>query len=124
MSNLWPVNFLLGWHIERNREGRIMFVHQAKYAAKVLDRFGLKNCRSVKSPEDPSYRISDADSPSTDEERKAMEAVPYRVAVVPYDGNKTRPSKLCTTSESSVTCRILADVTGNMSYVDWLFFTL
>ncbi|KAE9314778.1 hypothetical protein PF008_g19412 [Phytophthora fragariae] len=51
MTDLGGVSYLLGWHIERSRSERIIFVHQEKYATKVLDRFGLAQCRPVRSPE-------------------------------------------------------------------------
>ncbi|GMF52856.1 unnamed protein product [Phytophthora fragariaefolia] len=78
MTDLGRVSYLLGWHIDRRRSERIIFVHQEKYAAKVLDRFGLGQCRSVRSPEEPSQKLSESDCLTTDAEKQEMEKFPYR----------------------------------------------
>ncbi|KAE9280413.1 Retrovirus-related Pol polyprotein from transposon TNT 1-94, partial [Phytophthora rubi] len=81
MTDLGGVSYLLGWHIERRRSERIIFVHQEKYATKVLDRFGLAQCRPVRSPEETSQKLSESDCPQTDAEKQDMEKFPYREAV-------------------------------------------
>ncbi|KAE9298585.1 hypothetical protein PR003_g23199 [Phytophthora rubi] len=39
MTDLGEVKYLLGWSIQRDRKNRTIFIHQHKYATKVLDRF-------------------------------------------------------------------------------------
>ncbi|GMF42805.1 unnamed protein product [Phytophthora fragariaefolia] len=51
------------------------------YATKVLDRFGLAQCRPVRSPEETSQKLSESDYPMTDAEKQVMEKFPYREAV-------------------------------------------
>ncbi|GMF51861.1 unnamed protein product [Phytophthora fragariaefolia] len=81
MTDLDRVSYLLGWHIERRRSERIIFVHQEKYATKVLDRFGLAQCRPVRSPEETSRKLSESDCPTIDAEKQEMEEFPYREVV-------------------------------------------
>nr|KAE8918680.1 Retrovirus-related Pol polyprotein from transposon TNT 1-94 [Phytophthora fragariae] len=81
MTDLGGVSYLLGWHIERRRSERIIFVHQEKYATKALDRFGLAQCRPVRSPEETSQKFGESDCPQTDAEKQDMEKFPYREAV-------------------------------------------
>ncbi|GMG17823.1 unnamed protein product [Phytophthora fragariaefolia] len=81
MTDLGGVSYLLGWHIERRRSERIIFVYQETYATKVLDRFGLDQCRPVRSPEETSQKLSESDCPTTDAEKQEMEKFPYREVV-------------------------------------------
>ncbi|GMF47781.1 unnamed protein product [Phytophthora fragariaefolia] len=81
MTDLGGVSYLLGWHIERRRSEHIIFVHQEKYATKVLDPFGLARRRPVRSPEETSQKLSESDCPTTDAEKQEIEKFPYRVAV-------------------------------------------
>ncbi|KAE8979058.1 hypothetical protein PF011_g22998 [Phytophthora fragariae] len=81
MTDLGGVSYLLGWHIERRRSERIIFVHQEKYTTKVLDRISLNQCRPVRSPEETSQKLSESDCPQTDAEKQEMEKFPYREAV-------------------------------------------
>ncbi|GMF33463.1 unnamed protein product [Phytophthora fragariaefolia] len=81
MTDLGGVSFLLGWHIERRRSEHIIFVHQDKYVTKVLDRFGLVQCRPVRPPDETWQKLSESDCPTTDAEKQEMEKFPYREAV-------------------------------------------
>ncbi|GMF35705.1 unnamed protein product [Phytophthora fragariaefolia] len=81
MTDLGGVSYLLGWHIARRRSECIIFVHQEKYATKVLDRFGLAQCRPVRSPEETSQKLSESDCPTTDAEKQEMDMLTYREAV-------------------------------------------
>ncbi|KAE9267856.1 hypothetical protein PR003_g31640 [Phytophthora rubi] len=81
MTDLGGVSYLLGWHIERRRSERIIFVHQEKYTTKVLDRISLDQCRPVRSSEETSQKLSESDCPQTDAEKQEMEKFPYREAV-------------------------------------------
>ncbi|GMF49695.1 unnamed protein product [Phytophthora fragariaefolia] len=80
MTDLGGFSYLLGWHIERRRSERTIFVHQEKYATKVLDCFGLAQCRPVRSPEETSQKLSESDCPTTDAEKQEMEKFLYRKA--------------------------------------------
>jgi len=81
MSDLGGVSYLLGWHIVRDRQRRLIFINQEKYSTKVLERFGMGSCRPVKSPEDHMHKLHEEDCPTTPEGIKEMENVPYREAV-------------------------------------------
>ncbi|KAE8994381.1 hypothetical protein PR001_g20411 [Phytophthora rubi] len=81
MIDLGGVSSLLGWHIERRRSEHVIFVHQEKYATKVLNRFGLAQCRPVRSREETSQTLSESDCPQTDAEKQDIEKFPYREAV-------------------------------------------
>ncbi|GMF68664.1 unnamed protein product [Phytophthora fragariaefolia] len=84
MTDIGGVSNILGWHIERRRNERIIFVHQEKYATKVLDRFGLAQCRPVRPPEETSQKLSESDCPTTDADKPEMGKFPYREAVCSF----------------------------------------
>jgi hypothetical protein len=81
MSDLGPVKYLLGWHIERNRQQRSIFIHQEQYCIKVLNRFGMQDSAPVGSPQDPGHNLTISQSPTTEEGKKEMERIPYREAI-------------------------------------------
>ena len=82
MSDLGPVDLILGWKIVRNREKRTIFIDQTKYAEKVLKKFGFSDCReTVKIPMGASERLTRDMSPLTEEESLEMKGIPYREAV-------------------------------------------
>lgn len=81
MSDLGEAQYILGWSIVRNRTDRTIFIHQEKYATKVLDRFSHLDAHPVGTPADPSVKLTEAMCPQTPEEKHEMKAIPYREAV-------------------------------------------
>lgn len=51
------------------------------YTRNLLARFGMTDCKKVGSPMDPAFRLSATMSPTTNEEKKKMEKIPYREAI-------------------------------------------
>jgi len=50
MRDLGPASFILGLEIKRNREKRTISLSQAQYIDKVLERCGMVNCSTEKTP--------------------------------------------------------------------------
>lgn len=44
-----------GMEIERDRNKRVIFVHQRRYIERILSRFGMKDARPVCTPADPHF---------------------------------------------------------------------
>ncbi|KAG3095185.1 hypothetical protein PI124_g16822 [Phytophthora idaei] len=80
MSDLGEAQCILRWSIVRNRTDRTIFIHQEKYATKVLDRFSHLDAHPVRTPTDPSVKLTYAMCPQTPEEKDEMKAIPYREA--------------------------------------------
>jgi hypothetical protein len=53
MSDLGEIRQFLSLQIERDRERRTLFLHQRRNTEKVLQRFGMENCKGVATPMDP-----------------------------------------------------------------------
>ncbi|XP_070678008.1 uncharacterized mitochondrial protein AtMg00810-like [Malus domestica] len=64
-----------------------IFIHQRKYAASLLNKFGLQNCKVVSIPLVRSDKLrNDDDSGATDEtqNRKIVGSLLYLTAIIPY----------------------------------------
>jgi hypothetical protein len=48
MTDLGKMEYFLGIEVNQSEKG--IFIHQQKYAAEVLSRFGMENCNKVCSP--------------------------------------------------------------------------
>jgi hypothetical protein len=65
MKDLGPLHFFLGIQVQRNRLG--FHLHQGSYAADVLERAGMLNCKPTSTPVDTKPKASTADGhPATD----------------------------------------------------------
>ena len=67
-------------------------IDQELYTTQILTDFGLHNCNSVKTP-CPTFRLTTAMSPTTDDKREASSKLPYCAIVgkCMYLSNCTRP---------------------------------
>ncbi|RAW21199.1 hypothetical protein PC110_g22358 [Phytophthora cactorum] len=81
MSDLGEAQYLLGWSITRNRKNRSIFIHQEKYATKVLDRFSHLDSHPVGTPTDGSLKLTQDMCPQIEADKAEMKAIPYREAV-------------------------------------------
>jgi hypothetical protein len=56
-------------------------VSQEKYIERVLKRFNMKDAKPVSMPLANHFKLSRNSCPCTEEEKKAMEVIPYSSAV-------------------------------------------
>ena len=81
MKDLGEANHILGMHIVRNRDKKLLFLSQSGYIDKVLKRFNMEGGKALSTPL-PSYvKLSLNDSPKLNEETAKMAKVPYSFAV-------------------------------------------
>ena len=50
MVDLGEAKQYLGMHIERDRNARTIFLNQTRYITKVLERFGMRDCKGISTP--------------------------------------------------------------------------
>jgi transposase InsO family protein len=79
MTDLGSVQWLLG--IEIQREGNRFLLSQKKYIASMLERFGMQDCKPLRTPLDAGERLTTDMSPSTADDMEHMRRIPYRSAV-------------------------------------------
>ena len=81
MTDLGEIHFLLGWHITRDRDRRLLFINQEKYAEKVLEAYQHDKSRAGTIPMDAHTILRVADRPTSDEGVRAMDRYPYRQVI-------------------------------------------
>ena len=81
MKDLGPAKQILGMSICRDRASRKLFLSQERYIQKVLQRFCMDKAKVVSSPLATHFRLSSNQCPSTDDEKRDMQRVPYASAV-------------------------------------------
>ena len=64
----------VGMEISRDRQAKKIMISQRGYISRVLERFGLSDCKSLATPMDPSVKLSVPDS-------RDVVTCPYREAI-------------------------------------------
>ena len=80
MKHLGQVKFLQGMEIRKQADGDILLL-QEKYTSDVLQKFNMSDCRSATTPLPLASKLSSSDSPTTEEEKQAMDLLPYKSAI-------------------------------------------
>ena len=93
LTNLGPVQWLLGIKITRNRAARTISLSQTSFIDAILSRFSMTDAKPYGSPMIPGAIYSKANSPSNPEEATHMQRTPYRQAIgsLMYAAIATRP---------------------------------
>ena len=93
IKDLGHAKRILGMEIIRDRRNGTMFLSQKKYLEKVLNTFGMNNCKPVITPLASHFKLSNQQCPTTSEEKKEMSKVPYAntVGCMVYAMVLTRP---------------------------------
>ena len=55
---LGKLKFCLGMEIARDRKVGTLTVRQTKFLHSILDKFGMKDCKPVKTPQDPGLKLT------------------------------------------------------------------
>ena len=115
MKDLGEAEFLLGIQIERDRANRILYLSQETYIKKVIERFGMSDCKPVSTPLEAGMKLSKLDSPESDEMVNEMKKVPYQSAVgaIMYAMLGTRP-------DIAFAITALSQFSTNPGHLHWL----
>jgi len=81
MTDFGEVSTVLGMRIQRNRELGILTVDQEKYTERILEKFGMENCKPVSLPMAVGQQLKESQGAFTELEKRSMETVPYRSAI-------------------------------------------
>ena len=57
MKNLGEAHYILGIQIIRDRSKKCTMLHQSKYLMQLLEKFGMKDCRPVATPQDQNVKL-------------------------------------------------------------------
>lgn len=93
LTNLGPINWLLGIEVVRNRTARTIALSQQNYIAAMLERFQLSDAQAMLIPMDPNISFSREQCPSNPQEVARMRRMPYRelIGSLMYLAVGTRP---------------------------------
>uniref|UniRef100_A0AAV1UAD0 Uncharacterized protein n=1 Tax=Peronospora matthiolae TaxID=2874970 RepID=A0AAV1UAD0_9STRA len=75
------LKFFLGIEIERDDLGGTLSLRQNKFAKDILEKFGMLNSNSVRSPRDPGLKLTKAMCEGGCKHEETMASFPYRNAV-------------------------------------------
>jgi Reverse transcriptase (RNA-dependent DNA polymerase) len=75
MKELGPAKKILGMEITRDRSNEKLYLSQKGFVEKVLDRFKMKEAKSVSTPLAGKFRLSRHLSPKTEKEKSYMAEV-------------------------------------------------
>lgn len=81
MTDNGEARYILGMHIERNREAGTISIDQHKYLREVLQRFNMWESNPVSTPADVNAKLTKTMSPNDAAGREEMAGVPYQEAV-------------------------------------------
>jgi hypothetical protein len=86
-------SFILGIHVQRDREKRLIHLSQTALIDKVVKRFSDTKCHAVSTPMEHGAIVSTADSPVTAEDHEAVRGKPYGelIGSLQYLAQGTRP---------------------------------
>lgn len=93
IKDLGHARFILGMEIVNDTNTKTLTIKQSQYIMDVAKRFNQSNSKPTENPCDASMKLSSADCPKTDEEKRAMASKPYRLLMgcLLYISTCTRP---------------------------------
>jgi hypothetical protein len=81
MKDLGPLSFCLGIEFTQDVEKQTITMSQLRYIKETLSRFNMENCKGVTTPINPNEKLSKEICSKTEEEKKAVEKLPYQSLV-------------------------------------------
>lgn len=93
MKDLGRIHHCLGIEFAQRTTTKSISMSQKGFIKEILSRFGMEDCKPVKTPMDPNSKLSMAMSPQNPEELKEMENCPYQnlIGSLMYLAVSTRP---------------------------------
>ena len=88
IKDLGDINYYIGIHVERDRKKGVIYLDQKKYIHEVLNKYGMSDCKSVKTPIDSSTKFKEIF-----EKSDILNGIPYQeiIGCLLYISQITRP---------------------------------
>ena len=123
MRVLGEAHYILGSQIMRDRNKKRIMLHQSKYLTQLLEKFGMKDCKPVATPQDQNVKL-------LPNEEEADDKAKYQAFIgsITYTVTGTRPDLAQTLGSLSQFCsnpgkehwvaskRILRYIKGSLNY--------
>ncbi|KAM1443641.1 hypothetical protein ACFX2I_039895 [Malus domestica] len=114
MKDLREASYVLGIEIKRDRKKGLLGLSQKGYIEKVLKRFNMFSCGTTKMPISKGDKLSKAQCPKNDLERKIMEEKPYASLV-----GSLMYAQVCTRPDFAFTISVLGRFQANVGEAHW-----
>ena len=98
MVDLGEAKQYLGMHIKWDRDARTIYLNQTRYITKILERFGMQDCKGISTPMEATALL-----PCPTDPAEAIKRTEYqsKVGIVMYTMLGTRPDLAFTVSTLS-----------------------
>ena len=114
MKDLGAATRILGMQIVRDRNSRTLFLTQALYVKRVLNRFEMSDAKPVSVPLSAHFRLSKFQEPEEDRDIEYMKIVPYSSAV-----GSIMYSMVCTRPDIAYGIGVVSRFMGNPGREHW-----
>jgi reverse transcriptase-like protein len=90
MKDLGAARKILGMEIHRDRQAGKFFLSKKRYIEQILDRFSMKDCKSVSTPLAAHFKISSAFCPHTEDMKSLKRSLRKRKKILLDLGERCR----------------------------------
>lgn len=90
MKDLGALTHILGVEVKRDRQNRVLTLHQAAYVRQVLERYDMHECNATKLPFTPNLTFSQDDEPSEPPEPDVITEYRAKIGSLIYAMKQTR----------------------------------
>ncbi|KAK8952136.1 hypothetical protein KSP39_PZI003213 [Platanthera zijinensis] len=115
MKDLGIASYVLGIKIHRDRSQGILGLSQENYINKVLERYGMKNCKPSDTPNSKGDKFSLDKCPKNEVEQKEMLKIPYASAV-----GSLMYAQVCTRPDLAFIVGMLGRYLSNPGIKHWI----
>ncbi|VVA37248.1 PREDICTED: Retrovirus-related Pol poly from transposon, partial [Prunus dulcis] len=77
MKDLGAAQKILSMEIQRDKTAGRIWISQAKYIQKVLEKFNMQEAKVLSTPLASHFKLSGQQCPKSEEEQQVIEKVPY-----------------------------------------------